>query len=221
MGLVDLVSPFRVYVFPAEGGNKERKQRPTELFAIAASSCSPCLDGVHILQRSKGLWLTGCVQSNCEKCIQNGLIYLNSHARSWTWIKSFFFFFFSFSFFKVKIAKKQRSGTWNSSDVFLEDHSQEIYCPSVVARHRYEHIGRHVMLCEWFVCMGMLKQLPAKWQWSICMLSSQGSTVWMPLLSAQEEQYSRSSFSGHNDLLFIGGSWKPKLSNCQKEASFH
>ncbi len=116
--------------------------------------------------------------------------------------------------------KKQRIATWNGSDQFLKDCSQGLYHTSIVTQHQYDHIDRQAMPREWFVYIGVLRQLSSKWQGSICMLSSQGSIVWMALLSAQEEQYSHSSYSGHNDLLFIG-SWKSRLSNCQTAASFH
>lgn len=58
---------FQNVCFLLKRGNRENKQRLTGLFAIVISSCSPCLDWVHIVHRNKCLWLTGCVQSDCRK----------------------------------------------------------------------------------------------------------------------------------------------------------
>lgn len=190
---------------PWRFGFRGAKQRPTGFSVIVISSFTLGPDWVH----------AGTNDSDSVAIFQseNPIIYLILHAHHWLWIKGVS---------RVRHSKKETTKKLRDLKkkkrlrcVFKDHLRSTLHLPcdaaSIWAWGAASHAARAIR--------------PHKCCRGICWLSDsdqyvcyQVRRVWMAPLSAQEEQYSNSSYSGHNS--FFIGSWKSQLSNCQKGASF-
>lgn len=185
MVLVDSVSVFR-------RSGKESLDSLTSLFLPALPVLIEFTQSIGT--NGSGYWL-------CPEL--NPLIYLGSHAGSWTWIEMV-------SYTEITT----REGNRTAQPCFKRMLTDSLlYLHSDMASITYRSTGHAVWVtCQWGGTEATVTVI------SMYDIKTRVRVHWMNGTVICQEQYSHSSYSGHNDVLFIG-SWKSELSNCQKKAS--